>query len=58
LDDIAFIASYSDLILSDTDQIVKLPMVILESFITPLLGLVGVVMVGSLVIIIFNKFAR
>ena len=58
MDDIAFIASYSDLILSDTDQIVKLPMVILESFITPLLGLVGVVMVGSLIIIIFNKFAR
>lgn len=58
MDDIAFIASYSDLVLSDTDQIVKLPMVILESFITPLLGLVGVVMVGSLIIIIFNKFAR
>jgi hypothetical protein len=58
LDDIAFIASYSDLVLSNTDQIVTLPLVILESFIAPLLGLVGVVMVGSLVIIIFNKFAR
>ena len=58
MNDIQFIASYSDLVLSDTDYIVKMPLMILEPFLAPLLALIGVILVVSLVIYIFYFIAR